>query len=306
MDTRSAPGSAGITLTSGALEATFLPELGMLGTSLRHHGDEVLALPGGLDGYRAGNVTGLPLLAPWANRLGARRYEVNGLVVDLDGLALHTDERGLPIHGTMSAQPGWEVVGVGPSSLSARFDFGAHPELLASFPFPHALGIDVMVDGATLMMATTVAPTTDRAVPIAFGYHPYLRLPGVERHEILLRLPPRRHLELDDRGLPTGTARVEDAEEGPLGSRTFDDCYELGDDHRLAIGGGGRRLVVSLGPGYPFAQVFAPRGSAVVCLEPMTAPVNALVDGGCPLVPAGASFTARFWLRVEDSFTLLG
>ena len=74
-----------VRLRSGLLEATFLPDLGMLGTSLRHRGDEVLALPGGLEGYRAGDVTGLPLLAPWANRLGARRYEVEGVVVDLEG-----------------------------------------------------------------------------------------------------------------------------------------------------------------------------------------------------------------------------
>ena len=78
---------AGLTVSSGALLATFLPELGMLGASLRHRGEELLALPGGLDGYRAGEVTGLPLLAPWANRLGERRYEVEGVVVDLEGLS---------------------------------------------------------------------------------------------------------------------------------------------------------------------------------------------------------------------------
>jgi hypothetical protein len=32
----------------------------------------------------------------------------------------------------------------------------------------------------------------------------------------------------------------------------------------------------------------------------MTAPVNALVDGGCALATPGTSFTARFLLRVED------
>jgi hypothetical protein len=32
----------------------------------------------------------------------------------------------------------------------------------------------------------------------------------------------------------------------------------------------------------------------------MTAPVNALVDGGYPLVPPGESFTARFALHAED------
>jgi aldose 1-epimerase len=292
---------AGVTVSSGALAATFLPGLGMLGVSLRHRGDELLALPGGLDGYRAGNVTGLPLLAPWANRLGTRRYEVEGSVVDLEGLALHTDAHGLPIHGTMSAQPGWEVVAVDGRSLSSRFDFGARPDLLASFPFPHELRIAVDVDATTLSVATTLAPTTDRAVPVAFGYHPYLQLPGARRDDIHVRLPTRRHLELDERQLPTGAGSAEDAEDEPLGTRTFDDLYELDDDRRLALTGGGRRLTLLLGDGYRYAQVFTPAGADTVCLEPMCAPVNALVNGGYTLVSAGASFTARFSLHVEDA-----
>jgi len=293
---------AGVTVSTGLLDATFLPELGMLGVSLRHRGDELLALPGGLDGYRAGNVTGLPLLAPWANRLGARRYEVEGALVDLEGLALHTDEHGLPIHGTMSAQLGWEVVAVDGRSMTGRFDFGARPELLASFPFPHELRIAVVVDATTLSVATTLTPTTGRAVPIAFGYHPYLRLPGVRRSEVHLRLPARRHIDLDDQGLPTGRSRVEDAEDEPLGTRTFDDLYELDDnDRRLALTGGGRRLSLLLDDGYHHAQVFTPPAADTVCLEPMSAPVNALVDGGYALVPPGASFTARFSIQVEDA-----
>jgi aldose 1-epimerase len=291
---------AGVTVSSGLLDATFLPELGMLGSSLRHRGEELLALPGGLDGYRTGSVTGLPLLAPWANRLGARRYEVEGVVVDLDGLTLHTDGHGLPIHGTMSAQPGWEVVAAGSRSLATRFDFGAHPELLASFPFPHELRIDVAVEATTLTVATTLVPTGDRAVPVAFGYHPYLCVPAAGRADVRLRLPACRHLDLDDRGLPTGSSQAEDAEDEPLGTSAFDDLYELDDDRRLAVTAGGRRLAVVVGDGYRYAQVFAPPATAFVCLEPMTAPVNALVSGGYPLVRPGASFTARFALHVED------
>jgi aldose 1-epimerase len=290
---------AGVTISSGPLEATFLPQLGMLGSSLRHRGEELLALPGGLDGYRRGNVTGLPLLAPWANRLGARRYEVDGIVVELDGLDLTTDEHGLPIHGTMTARPGWELVDVSRDSLAARFDFGAHPDLLASFPFPHELRIEVSVVATTLRMDTTLVPTGDRPVPISFGYHPYLSLPGARRANVRLRLPQRRHVELDGRQLPTGRAHVEEAEDEPVGTRTFDDLYELGDDRRLALTGGGRRLVLELGDGYGHAQVFTPSRGATICLEPMTAPVNALVDGACALATPGTSFTARFSLRVD-------
>jgi aldose 1-epimerase len=299
MPPATAPG-AGVTISSGPLEATFLPQLGMLGSSLRHLGEELLALPGGVDGYREGSVTGLPLLAPWANRLGARRYEVDGIVVDLEGLDLTTDEHGLPIHGTMTARPGWELVAVRRDSLAARFDFGAHPDLLASFPFPHELRIEASVEATTLRVDTTLIPTGDRPVPVSFGYHPYLHLPGAGREGIRLRLPQRRHAELDDRQLPTGRADLEEAEDDPVGTRTFDDLYELGDDRRLALTGGGRRLVLELGPGYGHAQVFTPPASESICLEPMTAPVNALVDRTCVLAEPGTSFTARFTLGVDD------
>ena len=290
-----------VTVACGDLAATFLPGLGMLGVSLRHRGDELLALPGGLDGYRAGDVTGLPLLAPWANRLGARRYEVAGEVVDLGDLALHTDDRGLPIHGTMTAQSGWEVVAADAASLVSRFDVGARPDLLAAFPFPHELRIAVTVDATSLSVATTVTPTADRAVPVAFGYHPYLALPGTARREIGLRLPARRHAELDEWQLPTGATTPEGAEDDPIGERTFDDLYALDADRELAITGGGRRITLVLGDGYRWAQVFTPPGADTVCLEPMTAPGNALVDGTYSVVAPGASFTAAFSLRVDDT-----
>ena len=48
------------------------------------------------------------------------------------------------MHGLLSAAPGWRVErhaelddgGV----LAASFDFGAHPDLLEAFPFPHRCG----------------------------------------------------------------------------------------------------------------------------------------------------------------------
>jgi aldose 1-epimerase len=291
----------GLRIARGSLEATFLPDLGMLGVSLRHHGEELLALPGGLAGYRAGAVTGLPLLAPWANRLGERRYEVDGVVVDLAGLDLSTDPNGLPIHGTMTAQAGWEVRRAEAFALAARFDFGARPDLLASFPFPHTLEIEAALVQDALAVTTTLTPTGDRAVPVGFGYHPYLHLPGLPRADVRLSLPERRHLALDDRSLPTGESVAEPAEDLPIGQRTFDDHYALGAGSRLALTGGGRRVTLELGEGYPYGQVFAPQGAEFACLEPMTATVNALLDGGYPRATPGSPFTARFRLRVEDA-----
>jgi phosphoribosylaminoimidazole (AIR) synthetase len=56
------------------LRSTFVPGVGMTGVSLRYERREYLALPGGVAALRVGHTGGLPLLAPWANRLGSRRF----------------------------------------------------------------------------------------------------------------------------------------------------------------------------------------------------------------------------------------
>jgi len=287
-----------VTIAAGALEATFLPEVGMLGTSLRSAGAEYVALAEGVAGYREGRQTGLPLLAPWGNRLEGWRYRAADVDVDLEGLALTTEEHGLPIHGTMTAAVGWEVVEREEARLWTRFRYGARPDLLAAFPFPHDLEIDARVDRDALQIATTLHPMSDRPVPVAFAWHPYLRLPSGDRAAWRLRLPARDHLELDTRGIPTGASKSEDAEDAPVGDRTFDDLYALRDDHEIALENGRRRLTVQYDTGYPYAQVFAPPGADFVCLEPMTAPTNALNMGACPLVAPGQSFTARFSIAI--------
>jgi aldose 1-epimerase len=287
-----------VTIATGDLEATFLPDIGMLGTSLRFGDHELLDLAEGVAGYENGRQTGLPLLAPWANRLGGWSYRAAGVDVDLAGLALSTEEHDLPIHGTMTAAAGWEVVRRGSARLQARFDYGARPDLLAAFPFPHELEVDARVDGQTLRIATMLRPTSDRPVPIAFGWHPYLRLPRRPRSSWRLRLPARDHLELDSRAIPTGASKPEEAEAAPIGDRTYDDLYALRDEHELAIESAGRRLTVRYEAGYPYAQVFAPPDAEFVCLEPMTAPTNALSTGACPLADPGDSFTATFSITI--------
>jgi len=284
------------TLAAGELRASFLPELGMLGRSFRRGDDDFVALPGGVATYRDGHQTGLPLLAPWANRLDGWHYRVGGVDVDLAGLPLHTDENGLPMHGTMTAASGWEVVEQGAARLRARFDYGTRPDLLRAFPFPHLMEIDAALADDELGIATTLRPTSDRTVPVAFGWHPFLRLPAGDRSGWRLRLPARDHLALDARGIPSGTSTPEPAETAPVGQRTFDDLYALGDDRELAIESGDHRLGVRYDDGYPYAQVFAPPDADFVCLEPMTAITNSLGQGTCPLVAPGESFTARFVL----------
>jgi aldose 1-epimerase len=292
-------GEAAISLVAGPTELTVLPEVGLLGASLRHRGLEHLSLHGGPGAAHEGHTTGLPLLAPWANRLGRESYRAAGRRVDLaDAPALSRDGNGLPIHGTLVGRAGWTVTAVrtepGSAGLVARFESGDAPEVMASFPFPHTLGVTMTVTPGRVDVETTLSPSGRRAVPVSFGWHPYFCIPGVGRDRLRVGLPARHRLVLDDRQLPTGEEVAEPAEVVPLGGRTFDDGYRLGRDRQLVLAGGRRRLTVATDKGYPFAQVYAPEGRDFVALEPMTAATNALCHDSAPVVEPGSSYTARF------------
>lgn len=296
-----------VALAAGDLEATFVPRLGMIGASLRHRGEELLGQRGGLARYAAsGSTMGIPLLHPWANRLDGFAYRAAGraVVIDPGTPRLHRDGNGLPMHGLLAAHPGWQVreqhAGADGGRLVATLFFAADRDLLAAFPFPHTLTIAVGLDAATLTIATTLRATGEIAVPVSFGFHPYLTLPGVARAEWHLEAPVRERARLDARGLPTGAREPCRLAPGPLGARAFDDLFPALDvPARFVLAGGGRRLTVTFDAGYPCAQIFAPPGEAVICIEPMTAPTNALVSGdGLRTVPPGGEFTAAFSIAV--------
>jgi galactose mutarotase-like enzyme len=146
---------------------------------------------------------------------------------------------------------------------------------------------------------TTLVPTCDRKVPVAFGWHPYLRVHGTPRSRWQLRLPAREHLALDELGIPTGASGREPAEDDVIGRRTFDDLYALGRDRRLSFAAADGASIELRGDAhYPYAQVWVPPGKGFAALEPMTAPTNALTRGNAPLVDPGDAFTARFTLTV--------
>jgi aldose 1-epimerase len=305
-------GLDGIALVSHEreLRVAFAPRAGMVGYSLTHRGEELLGQRGGLAAYRErGSTFGIPLLHPWANRLEGMAYSVAGRTIELDPARppLHLDSNGLPIHGLATDSPYWQLVGRSPGNgrvaIATRLDYAAHEELMAGFPFPHELHIQAELHEGTLTVATILLATGDVAVPVSFGWHPYLRLPGVPRSEWAVELPVRRRALLDDLGLPTGETEPVEIPPGPLGERTFDDHFtELVQPAVFALEGGGRRIELQLGQGYPVTQVFAPpgQGNEYICFEPMTAPINALASGDrLQSVPPGGSFRAEFSVRVS-------
>jgi aldose 1-epimerase len=299
------------TSAEGGIEATFVPGAGMVGCSLRHRGEELLGQRGGLEAYVAErNTMGIPLLYPWANRLSQRRFDVGGreVVIDPEATPLRLDDRGLPMHGLLSAATGWEVQGheatPDGARLAARFDFAARDDLMAAFPFAHELVFEAELAGPTLTIAVTVGASGGVAVPVSFGFHPYLRLGGVDRTDWAVEIPVAQRLALDASMLPPGERAAADVAPGRLGSRTFDDAYAAPPDGApFTLAGDGRRIELAFLSGYPYAQVFAPAEDDVIAFEPMTAPTNALVDAGgaLPFVAPGDSYRAAFSITVTSA-----
>ena len=290
-----------VALRAGELEASFLPGAGMVCVSLRHRGEELLGRVGELDRYlEHGSTVGIPLLHPWANRLAGLSYRAAGQKVELDrgSRLLHFDANRLPIHGVPGANLAWDAVDSGDTTLVASLSWD-RAELLEVFPYPHVLTMRVGLTPQALHVETELeAGGAD--VPVAFGYHPYLSLPGAGRESWTVELPPMRRLELDERGIPTGREAPFAGLRGPL-ERDYDDAFGgLPAGATFAASGGGRRVEVRLVRGYAWAQVFAPPGEDVVCFEPMTAPANALASGqGLAVLPAGGRYEAAFRIAVS-------
>ena len=158
---------------SSALTATYVPNAGMVGTSLSDDGVELLGQRRGLQAYVSTHRTmGIPILYPWANRLSSNGYGVDGAVITLTpGTGgVRTDQHGVPIHGTLAGYPDWHVTTQLESQLTAELDYAARPGLLATFPFPHLVVLEVTLEDRTLTVKTTVTATTVRACRCASAF----------------------------------------------------------------------------------------------------------------------------------------
>ena len=287
----------------GDFHATWLVGAGMLGASLVHRGEELLWQGPGAGAYATEReFMGIPFLHPWANRLSRFGYRASGREVKIDPSSplLLLDDNGLPIHGLLSASRTWSLEKLAAdeehASLVASFEFD-RPELLDAFPFRHRVEIEIGLDDHGVQVTTTVTATGEAAVPIAFGFHPYLRIPDHPRATWTVSFPVRRRLLLDSKGIPTGATELVEPIHGAIGDRTWDDGFDCMDTPaRFELEAGGRTIALEYTKGYPVAQIFAPPSQDYICIEPMTAPTDALnnSDGALRWLPAGERCSATF------------
>jgi len=231
------------------------------------------------------------VLAPWPNRLADGRYEFNGIRAQA---ALDEPERRNAIHGLVRWLP-WTLQTRHQNQLSLRLQLHPTP----GYPFSLLLELEYHVgrDGLTVTMKARNIEA--EPIPFGLGYHPYLTAGPETVDGAILQLPARHTLELDDRGLPTGTLTPVAGTErdfttarfiGPLALDTAFTTLQRDADGRawasLDAPGGATGASLWVDPGFGYLMVYTGdtlgdvnRRRRSVAIEPMTCPPNALRTG---------------------------
>ena len=263
-------------------------------------------------------LCGIPFLAPWANRLDADIYWVNGKAYRLNpGIGfLRRDANQKPIHGLLLFSPLWKVISLeaGPDAAftASRLDFWKYPELMAQFPFAHEITIGYRLAGGSLEISTLLTNLSAEPMPVAIGFHPYFRLHDAPRDEWKVHIAARDHVELDQFLIPTGVRQIARfGDPYPLRGNKLDDVFsELirGADGtaRFWVEATRERLSVAYGPNYRVAVIYAPPRRDYICFEPMAAVTNAfnLAHNGryteLENIPPGAQWRESFWVEPQS------
>lgn len=247
---------------------------------------------------------GVPLLAPWANRLDGDSYLANGRRFLLNPALgnLRYDAHHLPIHGLLLFAEAWKVIRQEAASVTSRLDFWRFPEWMAQFPFAHALEVTHRLHAGALEIETAVENLSAEPMPLCIGYHPYFQLTDSPRDEWKLHIAARDQVALSDRLIPTGESRpIAFQNPFPLAGQSLDAVFTSLTGEDFVLAGRAQRVSVRYGPKYPVAVIYAPPSGAFVCFEPMTALTNAFNSehAALPHIAPGEIWRESFWITPD-------
>ncbi|MBV8844449.1 MAG: aldose 1-epimerase [Bryobacterales bacterium] len=300
-----------------AIEVSIAPSVGNMAYEMKVHGHNILWTPAGIDELqKSPQLSGIPFLAPWANRLDPQVFWANGKKYPFD-MELGNVRGATPIHGLLSASPLWKVTEVAADKNSAhvtsKIEFWKYPDLMKQWPFAHDYEMTYRLAGGMLEVNVTVSNLSAEPMPVAIGFHPYYRIPDVPRDEWAGHIPAKQHVVTDSRLIPTGEFRPMDVPDPfPLKGRTLDDGFiHLDRDAQqrahFYIQSGSKKVEAIFGPKYQAAVVWEPNNPdgtprEFICFEPMAGITNAVNlnhAGKYPelqTVAPGAKWSESFWV----------
>jgi aldose 1-epimerase len=213
---------------------------------------------------------GIPLLAPWANRLDEQAFYANGKRYAFD-MQLGNVSGAIPMHGFMSRTDQWQVVEVRHDGKAAwvtsRLDAYKQPSWMKQWPFAHTIEMTYRLEGGVLEVRTKVTNLSAEPMPVALGFHPYYQLTDSPRDEWTVTVPARTRWLLSYQKIPTGETESTDSFfpdfKGALKDYNLDDVFsDLVRDARgratASVKGRTQQLDITLGPNYRSLVIYSP------------------------------------------------
>ena len=260
-----------------------------------------------VDGYRADEMCSSgrgQVLIPWPNRLQDGSFEFDGR---RHQLPLNESEHRNAIHGLVRWAT-WTTAEREPHR--AVMEHVLHPQ--PGYPFSLKISIEYALTDSGLRVRTTARNLGTDPCPYGSGAHPYLTFGTASIDRLVLRVPARTVLRSDGRGLPIGTAVVEDTEydfrqSRAIGSTTLDHAFtDLERDGDGLAGvtlrdpNRGTEVSLWVDESYPYLMLFT--GDPLpdvrrrsLAVEPMTCPPNAFRTGDALIrLEPGSSFTSSW------------
>ena len=298
-----------------------VPSIGNIAYEMTVNGRNLLRFPfpSVAEFKRKPRMCGIPLLAPWADRLDENAFFANGRKFSFDPSLgnVQLDGAGYPIHGFLTLVPDWTVTALEANAAGARvisrLDVSRRPEWMAQFPFAHAIEMTYSLAGGVLEVKTRVENRSAEAMPLSIGYHSFFQITDAPRDEWRVGLGAALEWPVNQQLLPTGATRplselVADPSDFPLQGRDFDNGFAgmIRDQQGRAsfwVKGKRQKIEVLFGPRYIAGEIYSPAGRDFICFEPMTAINNGLnlahrgVYRELQTIPPDLSWEESFWIR---------
>jgi aldose 1-epimerase len=224
--------------------------------------DEFRARPG---------LNGIPLLAPFANRLDEQAFYANGKKYNFD-MELGNVRGAIPIHGYLSGATDWKMVEAKADGTAAwvtnKLDFYRNPQWMKQFPFAHTLQMTYRLQDGVLEVRTRIDNLSVEPMPVAIGFHPYFQLTDSTREDWTLSVGAKTQWLLAQNKIPTGeTEPIEKFFPNPhaVPLKDFDLDHVFGDLERdaqgravMSVKGKTQQLDVIVGPNYRSVVLYSP------------------------------------------------
>ncbi len=285
------------------------------GMTVKSH--NILRFPfASIDDYKARPArVGIPLLAPWGNRLDEQAFYANGRRYAFD-MQLGNITGAIPIHGFMSLTDQWQIIELkhdgSAAWLTSRLEAYRQPSWMRQWPFAHTIEMTYRLENGVLEVRTTVTNHAVEPMPVALGYHPWFQLTDSPREEWTISVPARTRWLLSHQKVPTGVTEPTDAFlpdfRGALKDYNIDDVFtDLVRDAQgrvtATLKGRRQQIEMTQGPNFKAMIVYSPnpmntgRGSQIPPPDPnppAEAPAQAGRGTGPVPAPANPLATPNF------------